>query len=83
MSCRKIARMINNVLQRKGETDSKGKIMSITYKTVSNILKKHYGRPKKIRKVFYMSKKDKNQFCKTILEKILITMKYYSLMRVK
>ena len=52
MSCRKISRMINNVLQRKGETDSKGKIMSITYKTVSNILKKHYGRPKKIRKVF-------------------------------
>ena len=52
MSCRKISRMINNVLQRKGETDSKDKIISITYKTMSNILKKHYGRPKKIRKVF-------------------------------
>ena len=72
MSCRKIARMINNVLQRKGETDSKGKIVSITYKTVSNILKKHYGRPKKILKVFYMPKKDKEkryQFCNMILEK--------------
>ena len=45
MSCR---RMINNVLQRKGETDSKGKIMSITYKTVSDILKNHYGKSKKI-----------------------------------
>ena len=71
MSCRKISRMINNVLQRKGETDSKGKIMSITYKTVSNILKSimEY---KNIRKVFYMPKKDKEkgyQFCKTILEK--------------
>ena len=38
MSCRKISRMINNVLQRKGETDGKGKIMSITYKTMNNIL---------------------------------------------
>ena len=38
----------------------------------SNILKKHYGRPKKFREVFYISKKDKEkryQFCKTILEK--------------
>ena len=61
MSCRKIARMINNVLQRKGETDSKAKIVSITYKTVRNILKKHYERQKKIRKVFYMSKKDKEK----------------------
>ena len=26
---------------------------------MNNNLKKHYGRPKKIRKVFYMSKKDK------------------------
>ena len=59
MSCRKVSLMINNVLQKKGETDRKGKIMCITYKTMSNILKKHYGRPKKIRKVFYMSKKDK------------------------
>ena len=75
--------MINNVLQRKGETDSKGKIMSITYKTMSNILKKHHGRPKKIRKVFYTAKKDKEKKGKTILVKRSITMKYYSLMRVK
>ena len=40
MTCRKISRMNNNVLQRKGETDSKDILMSITYKTVSNILKK-------------------------------------------
>ena len=64
--------MINNVLQRKSETDSSGKIMSITYKTVNNILKKHYGRPIKIRKVFYLSKKDKDQryqFCQSILQR--------------
>ena len=64
--------MIKNVLQRKSETDSSGKIISITYKTVNNILKKHYGRPKKIRKVFYLSKKDKDQryqFCQSILQR--------------
>ena len=38
---------------------------------MNNNLKKHYGRPKKNRKIFYW-KKDKEkkyQFCKTILEK--------------
>ena len=57
MSCRKIAQMINSVLEKKNERDAKGKIISITYKTVNNILKKHYGKPKKVRKVFFLSKK--------------------------
>ena len=52
---------------------------------MNNNLKKHYGIPKKNRKIFYW-KKDKEkkyQFCKTILEKILIMIKYYSLIKVK
>ena len=72
MSCRKIAQMINSVLEKKNERDAKGKIISITYKTVNNILKKHYGKPKKVRKVFFLSKKDKDrryQFCQSILKR--------------
>ena len=72
MSCRKIARMINNVLRLKNERDNKGNILSISYKTVNNILKDYYGKPKKIRKVFYLSEKNKEQrfqFCKMILER--------------
>ena len=45
MSCRKLSRMINSVLE-------KMKQVTITYKTVNNILEKHYGKPKKIRKAF-------------------------------
>ena len=53
MSCRKIAAKINRVLKLKKEFDNKGKILSVSYKTVNNILKEFYGRPKKIRKVFF------------------------------
>ena len=56
MGCRKISRMINNVLQRKGETDSKGKIMSIAYKSMSIILKNHYGRQKRSERYFIVKK---------------------------
>ena len=34
MSCRKIAQMINSVLEKKNERDEKGKIISVTYKTL-------------------------------------------------
>ena len=72
MSCRKISRMINSVLEKRNEIDGQGKQVTITYKTVNNILKKHYGKPKRIRKVFYLSEKDKEKrynFCKRILER--------------
>ena len=72
MSCRKIAAKINRVLKLKKEFDNKGKILSVSYKTVNNILKEFYGRPKKIRKVFFLSEDNINQrfeFCKMILER--------------
>ena len=72
MSCRKIAAKINRVLKLKKELDNKGKILSVSYKTVNNILKEFYGRPKKIRKVFFLSEENINQrfeFCKMILER--------------
>ena len=43
MSCRKIAAKINRVLKLKKELDNKGKILSVSYKTVNNILKEFYG----------------------------------------
>ena len=49
-----------------------GKILSVSYKTVNNILKEFYGRPKKIRKVFFLSEeniKQRFKFCKMILER--------------
>ena len=54
MSCRKIAAKINRILKLKKEFDNKGKILSVSYKTVNNILKEFYGRSKKIRKVFFV-----------------------------
>ena len=72
LSCRKSAAKINRVLKLKKELDNKGKILSVSYKTVNNILKEFYGRPKKIRKVFFLSEENINQrfeFCKMILER--------------
>ena len=46
--------------------------MKISFKTVSNYLREIYGKPKKIRKVFYLSKEQKKKrvsFCKEILKR--------------
>ena len=72
MSCRKIAAKINRLFEQKNELDKKGKILSVSYKTVNNILKEFYGRPKKIRKVFFLSEeniKQKFKFFKMVLER--------------
>ena len=73
-SSRKISYMINSVLEKKGEVDKKGKKLSIHFTTVNNYLKEYFGRPKKIRKVFYLSdiqKKKRCDFCQKILAKKL------------
>ena len=51
MSCRKIARIINTSFSKRNIMQN-GKPLNISFKTVSNYLKKVYGKPKKIRKVF-------------------------------
>ena len=43
MSCWTIAQKISSVLEKRNEVDKKGNIISVTYKTVNNILKKYYG----------------------------------------
>ena len=49
-----------------------GKPLKISFKTVCNYLKEVYGKPKKIRKVFYLNesqKKKRLEFCRKILER--------------
>ena len=71
MSCRKIARIINTALIKRN-IKYRGKQLKIYFKTVSNYLREIYGKPKKIRKVFYLSeaqKKKRVDFCQKILQK--------------
>ena len=64
--------MINSVLQKRNEVDSRNRPISISYKTINNYLKEYYGKPRKIRKAFYLSEdqmKKRIEFCQTILGK--------------
>ena len=49
-SSRKIASMINSVLMKRKELDS------VHFTMVNNYLKEYFGKPRKIRKVFFLSK---------------------------
>ena len=72
MSSRKIANKINSVLRSRNELNKKGKPLSINFTTVNNYLREYFGKPRKIRKVFYLSDENKRkrvEFCKKILEK--------------
>ena len=66
MSSARITKYINLMLQRDKMN------MTISKATVCRILKKEYGKPRKIKKVFYLNQKQKEQrlkFCQMILEK--------------
>ena len=66
MSSARITKYINLMLQRDKMN------MTISKSTVCRILKKEYGKPRKIKKVFYLNQKQKEQrlkFCQMILEK--------------
>ena len=70
MSCRKISTMINSVLQKRNEVDKKNRTISISYRTISNYLKEYYGKPRKIRKAFYLSEeqmKKRVKFCEDMI----------------
>ena len=72
MSCRKISLMINSAPRKRNEVDDGGKLITISYGTISNYLNDYYGKPKKIRKAFYLSDdqmKKRAQFCKEILKR--------------
>ena len=66
MSSNKISNIINKKLKEDGTN------LSITKMTVCRILNKELGKPRKIKRVFYLSKKNKMkrvEFCKKMIEK--------------
>ena len=72
MSSRKIACIINEDLKNNHIIDKNGKIVQIEKTTVNRILKKALGKPRKIRKFFFLTneqKKKRIKFCKWILDK--------------
>ena len=74
MSSKKIAAVLNSVFQKRKELAPNGKQLSIHFNTVCNYLREYYGKPRKIRKAFYLSKEQMSKrvkFCKMILEKNL------------
>ena len=69
MSSSAIRDLINNQLKK----DKKD--ITITKMTVCRILKEKYGTPRKVKKVFYLSKKQKEkrvQFCEEMLKMFLL-----------
>ena len=72
MGSKKIANIINDILKNKKIMDSNGKILSISFKTVCRYLNTELGTPRKIRKSFFLTKKqmeERVKFCKDILSK--------------
>ena len=66
MSSNKISNIINKKLKEDGTN------LSITKMTVCRIFNKELGKPRKIKRVFYLSKKNKMkrvEFCKKMIEK--------------
>ena len=58
----------------KKRKDKKGKTLSVHFTTVNNYLKEYLGKPRKLRKVFYLSTEHvekRCEFCRMILDKKL------------
>ena len=53
MGSKKIANLINETLKKKRIMDSKGKIISVSFKTICRYLNELLGTPRKIRKSFF------------------------------
>ena len=60
-SSRYLARVLNKILKNRKIKDSKGRVMTVTHTTINNYLNKMLGKPKKIRKVFYLSENQKKE----------------------
>ena len=53
MGSKKIANLINETLKKNNIIDSKGKIISVSLKTICRYLNEQLGTPRKIRKCFF------------------------------
>ena len=74
MSSRKIASIINEDLKTNNILDKNKKPIKISHVTACSYLNQLLGRPRRIRKVFYLTKeqmKKRVKFCNSILEKKL------------
>ena len=60
-SSRFLAGTINRILWRRKVRDSKGRIMTVKHSTINSYLNKILGKPKKIRKVFYLFETQKKK----------------------
>ena len=72
MSSRKIADKINRELKENDVRDYKGRLLSIEKTTINRYLKKALGKPRKVRRVFYLNEKQKKdivKFCESILNR--------------
>jgi len=72
MSSRKIASIINSELEQKNILDCHNKPLEIHHSTVCAYLKDYYGKPKKIRKAFFLNQeqmKKRVDFCQMILDR--------------
>ena len=72
MSSRKICAIINAELEAKNILDCHNKPLEIHRSTVCAYLHDYYGKPKKIRKAFFLNQeqmKKREEFCKMILER--------------
>ena len=66
-----IAIKINNLLKKDNILDKNWKILSITKSQVNRILREKFGKPLKVRKVFYLNeeaKKKRVEFCQKIIQ---------------
>ena len=66
-----IAIKINKQLKEDNILDKNGKNLSITKSQVNRILREKYGKPLKVRKVFYLNedaRKKRLDFCKNIIQ---------------
>ena len=71
MPGRVISIKINQMLEKDNLIVQKGKLLSKTKSQINRILKEKYGKPLKIKKVFYLSEeamKKKLEFCKKIIK---------------
>ena len=72
MGSRKIADIINKELKENDVRDNKGKLLSIEKTTINRYLKNALGKPRKVRRVFYLNeiqKKKRVEFCESILKR--------------
>ena len=71
MPGRLISIKINKMLEKDKIIDKKGKLLNITKSQVNRILKEKYGKPLKIKKVFYLDEdamEKRLKFCKKIID---------------